>query len=336
MEYFSTPLFSEKVSRVALGTWAIGGSLWGGTEEKDSIATILEAIEKGITLFDTAPAYGQGVSENYVGKALKQSKKRNQLLISTKGGIEFRKDGSAARNLTEEFLTRDLHNSLKRLGTDHIDIYFIHWPDPLVPIETSAKVMGRFFKEGKIRAIGVSNYDEKQIDAFKSVAPCHFCQPPYNIFERNIERKLLPFCKKEKILLMTYSALCRGLLSGKMSKKRQFGKDDLRTTFDRKFKPPAFDEYLSAADQIAKLAKEKYGKSLLDFAIRWVLDQGSDVALWGARRPDQLAPIEGIFGWHLDQATRKKVDEILRATVKHPQDVEEYMGPPVRQLKKAS
>lgn len=330
MEYLSIAPFAEKLSRVALGTWAVGGALWGGTDEEDSIRTILTALDRGINVIDTAPAYGEGLSERLVGKAVAQSKKRSKLLLSTKVGIEFRKDGSAARNLTEKFMLDDFHNSLKRLGTDYIDIYFIHWPDPLVPIEEQARVMKQLYEAGKIRAIGVSNYSPEQCDLFRQVAPCHFCQPPYNLFERNIDAGLLAYCKKNKIALMTYSAICRGLLSGKMDRTRIFKDNDLRKMFDPKFKGEIFEEYLSAAERLKKLAENRYQKTLLEFAIRWVLDQGVEIALWGARRPSQLDPIGNIFGWQIDAETKKEVDTILKECIKHPQDVSTYMGPPVR------
>ncbi len=331
LEYISTPLFPEKLSRIALGTWAIGGALWGGTDEAESVATIQAAFEAGINVLDTAPAYGQGEAEMLVARALRASKKRNQTIIATKGGIEFRPDGSAVRNLTEAFIKEDLHNSLKRLETDHIDIYFMHWPDPLVPVEEVANTLRKLYEAGKIRAIGLSNFDEKQCAIFRKAAPLHFCEPPYNIFERDIERGLLPFCKKEKIMIMGYSALCRGLLSGKMSKVRVFKGDDLRGWLDKKFLPPSFEEYLEAAKQIGDIAQKKYGKTLLEFAIRWVLDQGVEIAIWGMRKRAQLDPINLIAGWKIDESTRKEIDAILKKQIKHPQNVSEYFGPPLRE-----
>ncbi|MBI2743420.1 MAG: aldo/keto reductase [Chlamydiales bacterium] len=337
MEYVSSPLFPEKkLSRVALGTWAIGGSSWGGTSEKESIATILSALERGINVLDTAPAYGAGVSEKFVGKAIQESKKRDKIVLSTKGGLEFLPDHNVVRNLTPAFLERDFHNSLKRLQTDYIDIYFLHWPDPLAPIEETARFIERLYQEGKIRSIGLSNFNEEQCSLFRKIAPCHFCQDPYNLFEREIESGLLSYCKKEKITLMTYSALCRGLLSGKMSQKRVFHGDDLRKDFDRKFQSPAFEEYLQAAKELAELAKKNHNKTLLELAIRWILDQGVEIAIWGARRPEQLAPLDQLFNWHVTEETKKAVDEILKRTINHPQDISTYFGPPTRRRRPAA
>lgn len=326
MEYISIAPFSEKLSRIALGTWSIGGDLWGGPDDEASIKTIHTALDKGINLFDSAPAYGNGHAESLLGKAIKENRKK--IFISTKCGIEF-KDGGAFRNLTDEFIKKDFENSLKRLQTDYIDIYYIHWPDPIVRVEDTAKTLGELLKAGKIRAIGLSNHSPEQIDAFRTVAPCHFCQPPYNIFERQIEKDLLGYCKKNKIALMTYSAICRGLLSGKMTKDREFKSSDLRGGMDPKFKHPVFDEYVEAEKKLDALAKEKYLKTVLELAIRWVLDQGSEIAIWGARKPEQLQPIDSIMGWHVDDETKKKIDTILQTTIRHPQDTS-FMGPPVR------
>jgi len=328
MEYVSISVFPKKLSRIALGTWAIGGELWGGTEEKDSIDTILAAIDKGINVIDTAPAYGTGKAEEFLGKALQISKKRHEVFISTKCGIQITKQKEFVRNLTKEFIREDLHNSLKRLGTDYLDIYFAHWPDPLTPIEETAQELHRLFKEGKIRAIGLSNYSLEQIEEFRKFAPCHFIQPPYNLFERDIEKDIVPYCKKHIIELMTYSALCRGFLSGKVTRERTFAQGDLRTFLDPKFQSPSYEEYLTATEQLKKFAEEKFHRSLLELAIRWILDKNIEIAIWGARRPSQLSPLDKVFDWHLDQSSITRIDEILKNTIKHPQGL--LPGPPSR------
>lgn len=329
VEYLSVPPFSEKLSRIALGTWVMGGSLWGGADDKDSENTISAALDKGINVIDTAPAYGTGRSESIVGNVLKKTKKREKVFISTKCGLEFKPDGSAFRNLTREFILKDLENSLKRLQTDYIDIYYLHWPDPLVPIEKTAEVLAEIHKQGKIKAIGLSNHTPEQIKSFRKIAPCHFCQPPYNLFEREIEKDLLPFCKENKIALMTYSALCRGLLSGKMDRHRPFKDDDLRKGMDPKFQDPAFGEYVEASKKLDELAQKKYQRNVIALAIRWILDQGVAIAIWGARRPDQLSPVDEAMGWDIDENTKKEIDTILKQTVVHPQS-NAFMGPPTR------
>ncbi len=327
MEYITIPQTDMRITRVALGTWAIGGWMWGGTDEKESIKTIHAALDQGLNVVDTAPVYGFGRSEEIVGKALKQYKGQEHIHVSTKVALEWTDDEKVMRNSTPERLTRELDDSLRRLGVDYIDIYYIHWPDPLVPFEETARTMKKFLEQGKIRAIGVSNYSPEQMDAFRREAPIHMCQPPYNIFEREIENDIMPYCKSNNIALMTYGALCRGLLSGKMHRDRKFEGDDLRNV-DPKFQQPRFDQYLEAVDELKNLASEK-NTDLLPMAVRWVLDQGSEVALWGGRKPEQMEPLSRVFGWKLESDDLKRVDRILDEKIKDPVGPE-FMAPPSR------
>jgi len=186
---------SLTVSRVGLGTWAIGGWMWGGTDEKESVRTIHAAVDRVITLIDTAPAYGFGRSEEIVGRAIADHDLRSRVVIATKTGLEW-KDGKVFRNASRERILREADDSLRRLRTDYIDIYQVHWPDPLVPIEETAEAMQSLFDQGKIRAIGVSNFSVAQIERFRRVAQLHVMQPPYNLFEREIESELLPYCRQ--------------------------------------------------------------------------------------------------------------------------------------------
>jgi aryl-alcohol dehydrogenase-like predicted oxidoreductase len=176
-EFVEVPATRLKVSRVALGTWAMGGWMWGGTDQRESIATIRAALRQGINLIDTAPAYGFGVSEEIVGEALEGV--RTQAVIATKTGLEWR-DGKVYRNATRERITQEVDDSLRRLRTDYIDIYQVHWPDPKVPVEETAEAMRSLYEAGKIRAIGVSNFSVAEMERFRHVAPLHVLQPPYN------------------------------------------------------------------------------------------------------------------------------------------------------------
>src|SRR5277367_1414334 len=170
---------SLRVSRVAIGTWAIGGWMWGGTDEAESVATIRTALEHGINLIDTAPVYGFGRSEEIVGKAIAGGRLRSDVLVATKAGLQW--DGEkVSRNASRARITREVEESLRRLRTDYIDIYQVHWPDPLVTIEETAEAMHTLFEQGKIRAIGVSNFSVGQMERFRGVAPLHVLQPPYN------------------------------------------------------------------------------------------------------------------------------------------------------------
>jgi aryl-alcohol dehydrogenase-like predicted oxidoreductase len=315
------------VSRIALGTWAIGGWMWGGRDEKESIDTIHAALDRGVTLIDTAPVYGFGSSEEIVGQALKKYGRRDRICISTKAGLAW-DGGEPFRNAHPERITQEVEDSLQRLQTDVIDIYFIHWPDPAVPIEETARVVDDLRDQGKIRACGVSNFNPDQMDRFRSVAELNLCQPPYNIFERQIESDVMPYCKAHDTTLMTYGAICRGLLSGKMSVSRQFSGDDLRKV-DPKFKAPRFDQYLAAANRMEELALDLHGKSLLAAAVRWVLDMGVEIAIWGGRRPMQMEPIDEVMGWHVSDDFKEGVDRILSEELQNPVGPE-FMAPPAR------
>ena len=319
-----TPL---RVSPVAIGTWAIGGWMWGGTEEAESVATIRAALDHGINVIDTAPVYGFGRSEEIVGKAIAEGRLRDRVVIATKVGLEW-KDGNVFRNAGRGRIVREVEDSLHRLRTDYIDIYQVHWPDPLVPIEETAAAMQMLFKQGKIRAIGVSNFSLEQMQRFRSVAPLHVLQSPYNLFEREIENDLLPYCRKNNIATLGYGALCRGLLSGRMRPTTTFSGDDLRRT-DPKFQRPRFAQYLAAVRRLDQLAQERFGKHVIQLAVRWMLDQGITTALWGARHPSQLEPVDEVTGWRLDASTKAEIDRILRETITDPVGPE-FMAPPAR------
>jgi diketogulonate reductase-like aldo/keto reductase len=198
MELAEIPGTSLKVSRVAIGTWAIGGWMWGGTDEAQSVSTIRAALEHGINLIDTAPVYGFGRSEEIVGKAIAEGGLRSRVLIATKAGLEWQ-GGRVSRNASRARILREIEDSLRRLRTDHIDIYQVHWPDPLVAVEETADAMHMLLRQGKIRAIGVSNFSVGQMERFRRVAPLHVLQPPYNLFERGIEADLLPYCRRNNI-----------------------------------------------------------------------------------------------------------------------------------------
>src|SRR5882757_2504787 len=186
MEFAAIPGTSLKASRVALGTWAMGGWMWGGADDAESIATIRAAADHGVNLIDTAPVYGFGHSEEIVGKAIAEGQLRSRVLIATKVGLDW-KDGSVFRNAGRARILQEVEDSLRRLRTDYIDIYQVHWPDPQVGIEETAEAMRTLFDQGKIRAIGVSNFSVEQMKRFRRVAPLHVLQSPYNLFEREIE-----------------------------------------------------------------------------------------------------------------------------------------------------
>jgi aryl-alcohol dehydrogenase-like predicted oxidoreductase len=302
-------------SRIGLGTWAMGGWMWGGTDEAQSIATIRSAIDRGVTLIDTAPVYGFGRSEEIVGKALEGSL-RHKVAIATKVGLAWKGD-TVYRDSRAARLRKEVEDSLRRLRTDVIDLYQVHWPDLETPIAETARTMEDLRREGTIRAIGVSNFSPAQMRMFSTDAQLDAVQPPYNLFERDIEADVMPYAVDAGLTVLSYGALCRGLLSGRMSADTEFNGDDLRNV-DPKFQGKRFRQYLDAVAELKKLAKERFGKSVLALAVRWVLDQGPTIALWGARHPGQLDPISDVEGWHIDAATKHDIDAILKRCIVDP------------------
>jgi aryl-alcohol dehydrogenase-like predicted oxidoreductase len=188
--------------------------------------------------------------------------------------------------------------------------------------------MHALLRDGKIRAIGVSNFSVGQIEQFRRVAPVHVVQPPYNLFERGIEAELLPYCRSNEIAMLGYGALCRGLLSGRMRPDTAFTGDDLRRT-DPKFQPLRFGQYLAAVQRLDQFAQARFGKRVIHLAIRWMLDQGITSALWGARHPDQLNPVGEVSGWSLDETDKAEIDTILSTFITDPVGPE-FMAPPGR------
>jgi aryl-alcohol dehydrogenase-like predicted oxidoreductase len=328
METSRIPSANLQFSRIGLGTWAMGGWMWGGTDEQESIRTIHSAIDRGISLIDTAPVYGFGKSEEIVGRALATGGRRQRVSLATKVGLDWN-NGEPFRNATRKRIFAEIDASLKRLRTDVIDIYQVHWPDPMTPIGETADAMATLFKQGKIRAIGVSNFSPEQMNEFGWAAPIHAAQPPYNLFEREIEWDVLPYCESEGIAVLAYGAICRGLLSARMNPDTKFEGDDLRST-DPKFLQPRFAQYLEAVRMLDRFARENYGKRVIHLAVRWMLDQpGVTSALWGARHPSQLDPIGDVMGWTLDGGALREIDRIIRDTIEDPVGPE-FMAPPAR------
>ncbi len=325
MEYTQLSNLDFEISRITLGTWAIGGWMWGGTDEKVSLKTILTALEQGLTTIDTAPVYGFGKSEELVGKAVKEYGNRDQIQLATKVALEWDGKQRIRRNASPERIRKEVEDSLRRLQTDYIDIFQIHWPDHNTPIRDTAETMLQLQKEGKIRAIGVSNFSPEQMDEFRQTAPIHVSQPPYNLFEREIEQEVKPYCEENNIATLTYGALCRGLLTGKMHEDSTFEGDDLRK-MDPKFKGDRYKQYLAAVHQLHEFAKAHFGKTVRDLAVRWILDKGISSAIWGARHPEQVE-VDQAMDWRLKENDLQTIDELIKKTVKDPVGPE-FMAPP--------
>jgi len=327
METFHIPGTGLAPSRIGLGTWAIGGWQWGGTDEAESVRTIHAALDRGITLIDTAPVYGFGRSEEIVGKALAEGGRRARVVLATKAGLDW-KGEQPFRNGSPSRILKEVDDSLRRLRTDAIDLYQIHWPDPNTPIAETAVAMAELHKAGKIRAVGVSNFSPAQMDAFRAAAPLHAVQPPYNLFERGIEADVLPYASKHRLAMLAYSSLCRGLLTGRMRPDTRFADSDLRATSDPKFKPPHYAEYLAAVSALDHFAQTHFGKRVIHLALRWVLDRAPNtIALWGARHPGQLDPVREVLGWTIDAGAMAEIDRIVAKHVRSPIGPE-FLTPP--------
>ena len=323
-DMLTIPGIAKPASRIALGTWAIGGSMWGGPDDENATRTIDKALDLGINVIDTAPVYGFGHSEEVIGRALEG--KRGRVILATKVALNWQ-DGKVFRDSRPARIEQEIEDSLRRLRTDHIDLYQVHWPDPKTPIEDTARALEKLVKAGKVGALGVSNFSPAQMEEFRKFAPLATIQPPYNLFEREIEKDVLPYAVQNNLVVLAYGPLCRGLLSGRMTADRKFGGDDLRNS-DPKFQQPRFGQYLQAVEDLKAIA-DKHGKSMLALAIRWVLDRGPTIALWGARKPEQISGVDDAFGWTLDDADMKAIDAILTRDITDPVGPE-FMAPPAR------
>ncbi|NYH79199.1 aryl-alcohol dehydrogenase-like predicted oxidoreductase [Actinopolyspora biskrensis] len=270
-----------EVSRIAFGTWQLGGE-WGSFDEEQAVTAIRHARELGVNFFDTAQAYGFGKSEEVLGRALRDELKRDRdsLVIATKGGIN--PGGERPRDARRANLRQGVTESLSSLGVDHIDLYQVHWPDERTPAEETASALQELVDEGKIRHVGVSNYDAAQMAEFDRTRPVETLQPPYHLFRRGIEREVLPYTREHDIGVLAYSPLASGLLTGRLSTESTFESSDWRA-HSSAFQGDTFRRNLDIVEQLSRFAAER-GTNVSQLAIAWVLAQrGVHVAIVGAR-----------------------------------------------------
>lgn len=318
-----------KVSPVIFGAWAIGGWMWGGTEERDSIAAIHAAVDHGVNTIDTAAIYGMGYSEELVGKAIQGM--RNKVVIATKCGMRWNseegsdpwpqkdaqgRDFVIRKNAKRDSIAYECEQSLKRLGVETIDLYQIHWPDVSTPVEDSMAAMVKLKEQGKIRAIGVSNYDVEWLQRASRAAPIASLQPPYSLVQRKIESEILPFCREHNIGVIVYSPLERGLLTGKVPPDREFPPGDHRARH-KYFTAENRKRVLAALDRVRPIA-EKHRVSLAQLVINWTIHEpGVTAALVGARNAEQAAHNAEAMNFTLGPderaAVRAAFDEPARA-----------------------
>lgn len=298
---------------IGLGTWAIGGPWqfgWGPQDDNEAVATILKAIDLGINWIDTAAIYGCGHSEELVGKALKQTRIRP--LIATKCSLLWNEKREKIGCLKAKSIRKECEDSLKRLGVEVIDLYQMHWPDPENNLEEGWGEMTRLQKEGKVRFIGVCNFNTGQLDRIRKIAPVASLQPPYSMIRREIENDLLPYCAKNNIGVITYSPMQRGLLTGKFNKKRlsELAPDDHRLR-SPDFQEPQFSATLDLVEKLKPIA-EKNKRALSQLAIAWVLRRPEvTAAIVGARRPAQIAETANASDWILSKNDIAEIEILL-------------------------
>jgi len=309
------------VSPIAFGAWAIGGWMWGGADKKDAIRAIHACLDLGVTSLDTAPIYGFGQSEEIVGEAIKGKRDSYEILTKcgmrwegTKGDYFFTTNDNSGvqRDIHtysgRESIIAECEDSLRRLGTDYIDLYQVHWPDSTTPIEEAMEAFRTLLEQGKIRAAGVSNYSVEQMEQASSVVELSSNQMPYSMVLRDIEQDVLPWCMDHDCGILAYSPLQRGLLTGKITPDYPFAPGDNRPETPH-FKINNLIKTNKFLDKIKPLAEEK-GATLSQLVIAWTLCQpGITVALVGARNEEQVKQNAGALDVQL---AADELDEISR------------------------
>lgn len=285
-------------SVIGLGTWGIGGGFFGSVDDNQSIAALRAGVEAGINLIDTAPVYGDGHSEEVVGKAIR-GLKRDALIIATKCG-RF--------SCETEKIRRELEQSLTLLGTDYIDLYQVHWPDDKVPFAQTFGELEKMRQEGKIRYIGVSNFSPAQTEQAAQYCQIVSTQPQYSLLTREIETDLLPYCVEKGIGVLSYGSIAGGALSGKYKERPQLAEDDERASFYEFFREENW-VYTRAMLDVLEQVAEAHGRPVVQAAINWVLkQQGVTTALVGAKTPEQAVMNAQAADWELTEEENEKIE----------------------------
>jgi aryl-alcohol dehydrogenase-like predicted oxidoreductase len=302
------------VTPLAYGTWQFGGD-WGPVDERAAVTAIENARALGINFFDTAQAYGFGRSERLLGRALAAELRaaRDQVVIATKGGLRM-DGGQLVRDASPAWLRKGVEASLDALGTDYIDLYQVHWPDPATPVGETAAALADLAREGLIRHVGVSNYSPAQLAEFSAVLPVETVQPPYHLFRRGIEAGLLPYAAAHDIGVLAYGPLAHGLLGGTITAATAFGPGDWRA-HSPAFTGAGFTRNLGVVAELRAFASRR-GATIAQLAVAWVLARPAvQVAIVGARTPAHLAESLGAAGLSLTQADLSEIDRIMAAAV---------------------
>lgn len=300
-----------QVSSVALGCWPIAGVSTLDVNDADSIATVQASLAAGVNFLDTAYCYGpSGESETLICRALEG--RRDEAVIATKGGIHYNPAGKQEQDGRPETLLRECDESLRRLGTDRVELYYLHSPDPNVPLAESAGAIFRLVETGKTLSAGASNCTLEQLCEFHAVCPLAAVQLPYNMLQRDIERETVPWCRAEGIAVTVYWPLMKGLLAGRLSDKAPLDERDSR----RKYPMYQGEEWERNQAFVARLREiaEDAGRTVAQLAINWTIHQsGITVALCGAKRPWQIEENAGAMGWTLTPDQSAAIDAAITA-----------------------
>jgi len=298
------------ISPIALGCWPIAGMTSADVNERDSLATIEACFEVGINFLDTAYAYGfNGESETLIARAL--GRKRDQMVIATKGGIHWQPPRQQILDVRPERLRRECEESLRRLQTDRVDLYYLHAPDPKTPISESAGALKELLEAGKTRAVGVSNVTLEQMKEFAAV--CHLAayQPPYNMLQREIEADTLPWCIEHDVSVIVYWPLMKGLLAGRIPRNHVFPTSDSRHKYPM-FQGEEWQKNNDFIDELRPIAAEA-GRTVAELVLNWTIHQpGITAALCGAKRPDQIRENARGMGWRLSAGQLARIDAAIK------------------------
>jgi aryl-alcohol dehydrogenase-like predicted oxidoreductase len=303
------------ITPIGLGTWAIGGGNWefgwGPQDDEASVATIHRALDLGINWIDTAAVYGLGHAEEVVAKALKGRSDRPY--VFTKCSLVWNDRREVSNSLKEQSLRREVENSLRRLQTDTIDLYQIHWPNPDSEIEEGWSTLSKLKDEGKVRYIGVSNFNVEQIQRAQKIAPITSLQPPFSLIAPEIEHDILPYCQEHHLGVIVYSPMMSGLLTGKMTRERvaDFPEDDWRK-HDTEFQEPRLSRNLKLASLLQEIGFP-YNRSTGEVAIAWTLRHPEVTgAIVGGRRPEQIDEIVGAAEFRLSESELAQIEKYLQ------------------------
>ena len=313
MEYRPLGDSGIEISAVTLGCWPLAGMTSPGATDELGMATIDACFELGVNHLDTAYMYGAaGESELLIARALgcgQADSRREHMVISSKGGLHWDGDERLPDGRPET-LRRECEASLRRLGTDRVELYYLHAPDPKVPVAESAGELKRILDEGKARSIGVSNVDVAQLESFAAECPLSAYQPPYNMLQREIESDTLPWCREHNVAVLVYWPLLKGLLAGRMTRDTVFAESDSRRKY-RMFHGEEWEKNLDLIDDLRRIADDA-GHTVAELVINWTINQpGITSALCGAKRPEQIQETAGAAGWKLTGEQLAQIEAAL-------------------------